>query len=125
MVRRLQGSDIARGEIREEGGKALATAATQRKRGVVVDRTSWTQVETKPFFMTSEFLFFALMSLALWVTTLTDDSIDARTFWYLEVPLTIGYLVSRGLAKAGSKTPSYDPRDEALVRARERGDDRT
>ena len=101
----------------------MATAATKGKRGV--DRTSWTQVETKPFFMTSEFLFFALMSLALWITTVTDDSIDARTFWYLEVPLTIGYLVSRGLAKAGSKTPSYDPRDEALARARERADDKT
>jgi hypothetical protein len=89
------------------------------------ERAAWTSVETKPFFVTSEFLFFALMSLALWITTLIDNSIDARTFWYLEVPLTIGYLVSRGLAKAGSKTPSYDPRDEALVRARESADDRT
>jgi hypothetical protein len=69
--------------------------------------------------MTSEFLFFALMSVALWITTVSDDSIDARTFWYLEVPLTIGYLVSRGIAKSGSKSPSYDPRDEALDRARE------
>ena len=87
-----------------------------------MERGAWTSVETKPFFMTSEFLFFALMSVALWITTVSDDSIDARTFWYLEVPLTIGYLVSRGIAKSGSKTPSYDPRDEALVRARERAD---
>jgi hypothetical protein len=66
--------------------------------------------------MTSEFLFFGLMTLALLVTAMTDDSIDARTFWYLEVPLTIGYLLSRGIAKSGSKAPSYDPRDEALDR---------
>ena len=66
--------------------------------------------------MTSEFLFFGLMTLALLVTAMTDDSIDASTFWYLEVPLTIGYLLSRGIAKSGSKAPSYDPRDEALDR---------
>ena len=83
---------------------------------------SWTAVETKPFFVTSEFMFFALMTLALLVTAMADNSIDARTFWYLEIPLTIGYLLSRGIAKSGSKTPSYDPRDEALGRARERVD---
>jgi hypothetical protein len=86
------------------------------------DRHRWTAVETKPFFVTSEFLFFALMSLLLLITAAVDNSIDARTFWYLEIPLTIGYLLSRGIAKSGSKTPSYDPRDEALTRARERID---
>jgi hypothetical protein len=80
----------------------------------------WAERETKPFFVTSEFLFFALMTLALLITAVSDNSIDARTFWYLEVPLTIGYLLSRGIAKSGSKTPSYDPRDEALGRARQR-----
>jgi len=78
------------------------------------------RVETKPFFLTSEFAFYALMTLALLITAAVDDSIDARWFWLLEVPLTIGYLLSRGVAKSGSRTPSYDPRDEALVRARER-----
>jgi hypothetical protein len=103
-----------------KGGKTVATA-TQRKRGV--DRTAWAQIETKPFFMTSEFLFYALMTIALLITAASDNSIDARWFWLLEVPLTIGYLVSRGLAKAGSRTPSYDPRDEALTRARNRIED--
>ena len=74
--------------------------------------------------MTSEFAFYALMTLALLITATVDDSIDARWFWLLEVPLTIGYLLSRGIAKSGSRTPSYDPRDEALVRARERTDGR-
>jgi hypothetical protein len=98
----------------------MATA-TQRKRDV--DRPRWAESETKPFFMTSEFLFYALMTLALLVTAMSDDSIDARWFWLLEVPLTIGYLLSRGIAKSGSRTPSYDPRDEALTRARDRNDD--
>ena len=93
---------------------------TQRRRGV--DRTAWAEVETKPFFMTSEFLFYALMSIALLITAAVDNSIDARWFWLLEVPLTIGYLLSRGIAKSGSRRPSYDPRDEALTRARNRND---
>jgi hypothetical protein len=87
-------------------------------------RPGWVPVETKPFFMTSEFAFYALMTLALLITASVDNSIDARWFWLLEVPLTIGYLLSRGIAKSGSRTPSYDPRDEALVRARERTNDR-
>jgi hypothetical protein len=96
---------------------ATATRTDRLERG---GTNAWTDVETKPFFMTSEFMFFALMTIALLITAATDNSIDARTFWYLEVPLTIGYLLARGIAKSGSKTPSYDPRDELLVRGRER-----
>jgi hypothetical protein len=99
----------------------MATATRTATRNVAP--ASYVKVETKPFFMTSEFLFYALMTLALLITAATDDSIDARWFWLLEVPLTIGYLLSRGFAKAGSRTSSYDPRDEALVRARERSND--
>jgi hypothetical protein len=87
------------------------------------NRPGYMKIETKPFFMTSEFAFYVLMTLALLITAAVDDSIDARWFWLLEVPLTIGYLLSRGIAKSGSRTPSYDPRDEALVRARDRADD--
>ena len=97
----------------------MATA-THRRRGL--DRREWAQIETKPFFMTSEFIFYALMTVALLITAASDNSIDARWFWLLEVPLTIGYLLSRGIAKSGSKAPSYDPRDEALTRARNRMD---
>jgi hypothetical protein len=98
----------------------VATTTTQR--GRTVDRTVWAESETKPFFMTSEFMFYALMTVALLITAASDNSIDARWFWLLEVPLTIGYLLSRGIAKSGSKAPSYDPRDEALTRARARMD---
>jgi hypothetical protein len=104
----------------KDRGKHMATVMPSRR--VTVDRARWVESETKPFFVTSEFMFFALMTLALLVTTLTDNSIDARTFWYLEIPLTIGYLLSRGIAKSGSRSPSYDPRDEALTRARDRND---
>ena len=101
---------------------ATTTSGTTRRRTRSVDRGAWTETETKPFFLTSEFLFYGLMTLALLVTAMSDNSIDARWFWLLEVPLTIGYLLSRGIAKSGSKAPSYDPRDEALTRARNRMD---
>jgi hypothetical protein len=99
----------------------MATVARPVRRSV--ERPGWAQLETKPFFMTSEFAFYGLMTLALLITAAVDDSIDARWFWLLEIPLTIGYLLSRGIAKSGSRTPSYDPRDEALVRGRERMND--
>jgi hypothetical protein len=98
--------------------------ATATHTGTRTVSPGYVKVETKPFFTTSEFAFYALMTLALLVTAAVDDSIDARWFWLLEVPLTIGYLLSRGIAKSGSRTPSYDPRDEALVRARDRANDR-
>ena len=102
-----------------------SSTTTRRGRTTPGEHLRWTQVETKPFFMTSEFLFYAIATLALLITAVSDDSIDARTFWYLQVPLTIGYLLSRGIAKSGSRTPSYDPRDEALVRARDEMDNRS
>jgi hypothetical protein len=98
--------------------------ATHTRNGTRTGTPDYMKVETKPFFMTSEFAFYALMTLALLITAAVDNSIDARWFWLLEVPLTIGYLLSRGIAKSGSRTPSYDPRDEALVRARDRVEDR-
>lgn len=67
---------------------------TSRRSARAAHRAAWAETETKPFFMTSEFLFYALMTLALLITAVSDDSIDARWFWLLEVPLTIGYLLS-------------------------------
>jgi hypothetical protein len=76
-------------------------------------------VETKPFFLTSEFAAYALATIALIVTAAVDDSIDSWKFWILQTALTIGYLFSRGIAKSGTKSRSWDPRDEMMIRARE------
>jgi len=69
-------------------------------------------IETKPFFLTSEFVFPLLAWFGLLITTLSDDSIDARGFWYLTVALLIGYMLSRGIAKSGTKSRSWDPRED-------------
>ena len=37
--------------------------------------------ETRPFFMTSEFLVYVLLLMGLGITASTSDSVDARFFW--------------------------------------------
>jgi hypothetical protein len=80
-------------------------------------------IETKPFFLTSEFLFPLLAWFGLLITTLSNDTIDARRFWELTVALLIGYMLSRGIAKSGTKSRSWDPREDPdLLRRRGGGD---
>jgi hypothetical protein len=70
--------------------------------------------ETKPFFLTSEFLAFGAATIALIITAISSDSIDARAFWVFETALVAFYMVARGLAKSGTKSRSYDPREDLL-----------
>jgi len=81
-------------------------------RGMYGGRRQSFPSETKPFFLTSEFVFPLLAWFGLLITTVSDDSIDARGFWYLTVALLIGYMLSRGIAKSGTKSRSWDPRED-------------
>ena len=63
-------------------------------------RRRTTFVETRPFFLTSEFWLGLLAVLALLITTLVSDSIDARFFWGATTAIAAVYAVSRGFAKA-------------------------
>ena len=72
--------------------------------------------ETKASYKTTEF--FAYLGAVIGVLVAAqlvgnedghDDYFRADRAWLLVVLLTIGYLVSRGLAKAGSRDP-YDQR---------------
>jgi hypothetical protein len=77
-------------------------------------------VETKPFFLTSEFWGSVALIVALAIAAGTSDVVDARLFWILATAVTIGYVVSRGIAKSGTKSQSWDPRDDLMQAARER-----
>jgi hypothetical protein len=81
-------------------------------------------IETKPFFLTSEFVLSLLAWFGLLITTLVNDTIDARRFWELTVALLIGYMLSRGIAKSGTKSRSWDPREDPGLLRRGDGDDR-
>lgn len=66
--------------------------------------------ETKPFWLTSEFLVFAAAVAGILIASAIDDNIDAPLAWRLVSYVAIGYMISRGLAKAGSRDPDRDPR---------------
>ncbi|BDZ46800.1 hypothetical protein [Naasia aerilata] len=66
--------------------------------------------ETKPSFKTSEFYVWLLVSLAILIASAVVDNGDdgsgfgASSAWFYIALVTVGYLVSRGLAKAGSRS---------------------
>jgi hypothetical protein len=77
-------------------------------------------IETKPFFLTSEFWGTVALIVGLAIAAGTSESIDARLFWTLATGLTAAYVLSRGIAKSGTRSRSWDPREELMQGARER-----
>jgi len=77
--------------------------------------------ETRPFFMTSEFLVYVLLLMGLGITASESPSIDARFFWQWATLATIAYMLSRGFAKSGSRSRAWDPREDMDT---DRGDGR-
>jgi hypothetical protein len=68
--------------------------------------------ETRPFFVTSEFLVYVLLLMGLGITAGSSESVDARFFWEWATLASIAYMLSRGLAKSGSRSRSWDPRED-------------
>jgi hypothetical protein len=114
-------------ETRPEGGVTMATtggnyedrpAGEAARRMGVARRTAWFPVrqdytsETKPFYLTSEFLVFALYLMGLAIAASTSPSIDARLFWILATVAVVGYMLSRGIAKAATRSRAHDPRED-------------
>ena len=67
-------------------------------------RRPWS--ETKPFFLTSEFATFVVASLAVLIAMAASDILDARAGWLLITILAAAYMLSRGIAKAGTGDPN-------------------
>jgi hypothetical protein len=82
-----------------------------RTRYAAPPRLSYTS-ETKPFFLTSEFLVFVLYEMGLGIAATTSPSIDARLFWILTTIAASLYMLSRGVAKAGTRSRAHDPRED-------------
>jgi hypothetical protein len=64
----------------------------------------FTTTETKPSFKTTELIAYVLAVLGVLIASAVVDKSDfgAQEAWFYVTLLTIGYMVSRGLAKAGS-----------------------
>jgi hypothetical protein len=64
--------------------------------------------ETKPSFKTTELIAYVVVAIAVLIAAaVTDNGNDGQGFgadhaWFFVTLLTIGYMVSRGLAKSGS-----------------------
>jgi hypothetical protein len=59
--------------------------------------------ETKAAFKTTEFMAYVASVAAVLIASAIDDAIDGRLAWILVAALGIGYMLSRGLAKSGSR----------------------
>ena len=94
----------------------MATASPERTR----TRSDHTQVrrstETKAAFKTTELITYVLAVVAVLIAAMVVDESDAGGFgaqqaWLYVTLLTVGYMVSRGLAKSGSRDPYTEDRD--------------
>jgi hypothetical protein len=86
-------------------------------RGAVAPRTHIRRLstETKAAFKTTEFFSYIAVLVGVLIAGAVVDSADAggygaRQVWLYATILTVGYMVSRGLAKSGSSDP-YDDAD--------------
>lgn len=95
---------------------------TQRGPGGTVRRSS-RETETKEAFKTTEFWVFVVILLGLFIAGLVADTGDeeaidgfgAERVWLYAVILSVGYMISRGIAKSGSRTPSGDSNTEGGI----------
>jgi hypothetical protein len=97
---------------------STAAGGRPRERGMWVSR--WTagpprrvhDTETRPFFVTSEFLVFVLLLMGLGIAAGSSDNIDDRFFWIAATVAASFYMLSRGIAKSGSRSRAWDPRED-------------
>jgi hypothetical protein len=68
-------------------------------------------VETKPFFLTSEFVVSLVASILIAITAASSHAFGAWRAWILITAIVVAYNLSRGLAKAGTRSHASDPRE--------------
>ena len=65
--------------------------------------------ETKSAYKTTEFIVYVLAVLGVLIASMiVDQSFGADPAWRYVTYLTVGYMISRGLSKAGSREPYRD-----------------
>jgi hypothetical protein len=81
-----------------------ATETAERRRVNASPReTRLTQDETKNALKTTEFIAMTGVIAAILIATWVSDSLDDVRAWTLVAAVAIGYMISRGLAKSGSR----------------------
>lgn len=72
-----------------------------------VDR-SLARTETKSAFKTTEMITYVAVLAGVLIAGAIEDGFGAKTIWLYATILTVGYMISRGLAKSGSQEPYED-----------------
>lgn len=62
--------------------------------------------ETKPFFLTSEFLATVVLIAGILIATGMNDNLDAPRGWLYAAIVGAAYILSRGFAKSGTRDPN-------------------
>jgi hypothetical protein len=68
-------------------------------------------IETKPFFLTSEFALSLITAIAIAITAASSHAFGAWRAWILITAVLVSYNVSRGIAKSGTRSNASDPRE--------------
>lgn len=84
--------------------QGTAPRVDTRERDSGIEMSTETKASTK----TSEFFVYLVAAAAILIASLVVDGFNATEGWMFFTFLTIGYLVSRGLAKSGSREPYRD-----------------
>lgn len=80
-------------------------------------RVARLSTETKAAFKTTEFIAYVAVLISMFIASAVVDNGDdgqgfgADNVWFYATLLTIGYMISRGLAKSGSRE-NYDSSSE-------------
>jgi hypothetical protein len=98
-----------------EAGTAGPRTTTPRSNGVRAGLSRYT-TETKAAFKTTELIVYVVASALVLIAAMILDESDAGGFgakqaWLYFTILSAGYMISRGLAKSGSRDPYTDDND--------------
>ena len=80
-----------------------ASETAERRHTATASRSSTTSDETKLSLKTTEFWAMAGVIAAILVASAVSDSLGDVRAWTLVAAVAIGYMISRGLAKSGTK----------------------
>jgi hypothetical protein len=96
--------------VADERGQMTTRTTTDNTGAPQVHRAETRQsTETKSAYKTTELIVYVLAVLGVLIASaLVDNSFGADPAWRYVTYLTVGYMISRGLAKAGSRDPYRD-----------------
>jgi hypothetical protein len=72
--------------------------------------------ETKPFFLTSEFLATVVIIAGILIATGINDNLDAPRGWLYAAIVGSAYILSRGFAKSGTRDPNPERSGDGIRR---------